>query len=114
MIVIKKFLIVAFLCLLLCGCSDSDVSSGGVTVTMPKDDTVNGYRVNEPTLDTTPSLSEDVISHNGLYYANTESKKFHLSGCAAAALIFDENLYISEFRDELTEKGYKPCGICNP
>ncbi len=114
MIVIKKFLIIALLCLLLCGCKDNNTSSSGVTVTMPKDDTVNGYRVNEPTLDNTPSSSESTISHNGLYYANTESRKFHLSGCDAAAKIFDENLYISEFRDELTEKGFKPCGICNP
>lgn len=114
MIIIKKVLIIALLCLLLCGCKDNDTASGGVTVTMPKDNTVNGYRINNPTLDIPSSSSEEVISHNGLYYANTESKKFHLSGCDAAAQIFDENLYITEFRDELTEKGYKPCGICKP
>ncbi len=116
MITIKK-IILTVICFifLLCGCSDADtVSSPPITVKMPKDNTVNGYR-NKSTV----SSSSAVISQNDndqyiLYYANTNSKTFHFSSCKSAQKILNKNLYITEFRDELTEQGYSPCSICNP
>lgn len=98
--------------MLLSGCGHTTETSSGVTVTMPKDDTVNGYRTGSATYEKVPADTISKIPHNGLYYANMDSKVFHLSGCSYAQKILDENLYISEFKDELLENGYSPCSKC--
>ncbi len=49
------------------------------------------------------------------YVLNTNTMKFHLPGCSAAAKISESNR--QEFtgtRDELIAQGYSPCGICHP
>lgn len=49
------------------------------------------------------------------YIANTNTKKFHLPGCASVSTIKEENkLYFTGSRDELIEQGYEPCKRCNP
>ena len=49
------------------------------------------------------------------YVLNTNSKKFHLSDCPAAARIKEENRgEFSGNRQELLSQGYAPCGQCNP
>lgn len=60
------------------------------------------------------SEETDKAGRNGLYYANTKTRKFHLNNCEAAQKIKDENLYITEYRDQLINEGYTPCSICNP
>lgn len=106
-------LIVIYLPLIICACNDkaSTVSSENNTVIfkMPEDNTVNGYRTKTPTASV--SEAEDSIT---LYYANKNSKKFHLKSCGSAQKISNKNLYITESRDELIEKGYIGCSRCNP
>ena len=49
------------------------------------------------------------------YVLNTNSRKFHDPSCPSAADIADSNREDFEgTRDELIEKGYEPCGRCNP
>lgn len=49
------------------------------------------------------------------YVLNTSSRKFHLPECSGAAKISPENREdFTGSREELMEKGYSPCGSCNP
>jgi hypothetical protein len=49
------------------------------------------------------------------YTLNTSSKKFHYSDCSGAAKIKDSNRdTFTGTREEAMQKGYDPCGICNP
>ena len=49
------------------------------------------------------------------YILNTNSKKFHYPSCASAQRISNKNKqeYLGT-RTEILDKGYKPCGNCNP
>lgn len=49
------------------------------------------------------------------YILNTNTKKFHKPGCSAVSSMKESNK--QEFagtREEVTAKGYEPCGRCNP
>ncbi len=49
------------------------------------------------------------------YVLNTNTMKFHRSGCASVAQISKRNKkYTSESRETLMEEGYSPCGNCKP
>ena len=49
------------------------------------------------------------------YVGNLNSKKFHDSWCDSVLRMSEENkYYFSGTRDEMIQKGYKPCQNCNP
>ena len=49
------------------------------------------------------------------YILNKKSKKFHYPECSSVAQMSESNkIYSNESRDTIIEKGYKPCGNCNP
>lgn len=49
------------------------------------------------------------------YILNTNSKKFHIPGKSCSKSMKEENREeYTGTREGLIEKGYKPCGICNP
>lgn len=49
------------------------------------------------------------------YVINTNTKKFHLPGCKSAVSMKQRNRKeYTGTRNELLEKGYEPCRICNP
>lgn len=49
------------------------------------------------------------------YILNTNSKKFHIPGKSCAESISEKNREeYTGTREQLIEKGYKPCGTCNP
>ncbi len=49
------------------------------------------------------------------YILNTNSKKFHLPGCKWADSISDKNKkVVTDFRQNIIDDGYDPCGTCNP
>lgn len=110
----KKLLVINLIIavFLLSACSKPDQTQSepsGITITSPKDDTVNGYRT-ESKVDSSAEETPVTI----LFYANTKSKKFHKSDCYIAKNIANENLYITEFRDELIDSEYSPCNKCKP
>ena len=116
--------IIIFLSLSSCGKTNNSIDTNSsptedkIVIKMPTDNSVNGYRVsdskNESIPDFTGTQSKTQENNDTLYYANTNSKKFHLKTCGSAQTILDKNLYISDSRDELIDEGYSPCGRCNP
>lgn len=53
-------------------------------------------------------------SADGTYILNTNTKKFHLPGCASVADMDNDNKEeYNGSRDELVSAGYEPCGRCN-
>lgn len=68
----------------------------------------------EPPLVSNNNSSKKSDDFDGVYYANTNTKKFHKSNCGSAKLIKDSNLYTTTSRDELINDGYVPCLRCNP
>lgn len=120
----RALIILTLLMILLCGCNSKEelsYKSNGVTVIKPTDNTVNGYRTeeNKTVEDDFKDIEslDDIDYENRLetvYYVNTSSKKFHRPSCTSAAKINEENLYISDDRQELVESDYSPCGRCKP
>ena len=113
----KLFIILTALSLILmCGCTtqkaQSDIAPEAI-VKMPADDTVNGYRISAPAQSDEVS-KESNIGDPKLFYANKNSKTFHLSTCGTAKRIKNENLYITDDRNELLLEGFKPCSNCKP
>ncbi|MBE6769692.1 MAG: hypothetical protein E7548_02940 [Ruminococcaceae bacterium] len=109
----RKLLILTFLiAIVFCGCSSqasSTSSQSTVSVILPDAETattVNGY------LNRGESNSESKF--NIQYFANKNTKKFHISTCRWAKSIKDENLYKSYNRELLISDGYEPCKTCKP
>lgn len=49
------------------------------------------------------------------YVLNTNTKKFHYPDCKSVKQMKDKNKLIEETtRETLIERGYDPCGNCNP
>lgn len=49
------------------------------------------------------------------YILNTNTGKFHISGCASVRQMKNSNkMEVSATRDEMIANGYSPCGRCNP
>ena len=58
-------------------------------------------------------LEEEDSGYN--YIVNKKTGVFHYPNCRGVGQMNESNkIYSSKSRDELREKGYKPCGICNP
>jgi len=114
--ILTVFLIISF-----CGCGNNTKTANTdnaktnenvtVSVTEPVDDSVNGYRVSSPKTNTQSKIND---AYSGDYYANKNSKKFHISTCGSVATIKNSNLYITSDREELINAGYSPCLSCNP
>ena len=74
--------------------------------------------VTDPTTETTMTTTETAAvtdQKEQTYILNTRSKRFHLPECDSVRDIKAKNKQTySGTRDELIEKGYKPCGACKP
>lgn len=68
------------------------------------------------TVVTTQSETEEVVTEaTKSYILNTSSKKVHKPSCSSVDTMSEENKQAYEgTMKELTEKGYEPCGRCNP
>lgn len=59
--------------------------------------------------------AEKQIPEEYSYVLNTNSKRFHKPDCKSVPKMKEENKdYYTGSREELIQKGYKPCGSCNP
>lgn len=111
-----------------CGCSGMTIkgstdtnSTEPVTVNMPTDNSVNGYRTYGNTTPDEITVINSGVSENsqdtdycGEYVANTNSGKFHKSSCGSAKNMKEENKYISNSREDMISRGYEPCKRCKP
>lgn len=63
----------------------------------------------------TPSIPFTTEGKGVSYVLNTNTKKFHYSDCSSAKKTKESNKeYYTGTRDELINRGYSPCGNCNP
>ncbi len=124
------FLILIF-SLSVCACNkQTDTSSRkSVSINMPTDGTVNGYKT-ETAKGADTSIVSSVIPADKVtaqtqstdiqptekvkYYANIKSKVFHKSDCGSAKNMNETNKYITYNREELLSDGYTPCNRCKP
>ena len=119
--------VLLLLCCTACGGTAYDNSHADVTVNMPEDDLVNGYRTgsrsskNSGMPDTveagavTPGQSGgETDSKTAVFVGNKNSHVFHKPSCASAAKIKEENRISFSSRDDAVNKGYTPCGRCEP
>lgn len=53
-------------------------------------------------------------SGGGSYVCNTNTKKFHSSGCSSVSSMNESNKYYVSSRDEAISQGYETCKRCNP
>lgn len=93
---------------------NQDDMSSPFKVTLPSDNSVNGYRL-ESDKDSTQSSEPDTNPDTETtYYANVKTKKIHLKECTYAKNTDKDNIYITDNRAELIDMGYSPCKRCNP
>ena len=129
-----KRLLIIFCCLaMLSGCQASGNNSGTdtetdshvkITVNMPSDDTVNGYREEDyvqsgipdviPVEDVVPSAPQSSFENSASFIGNSSSHIFHKPGCSSAENMKDENKVTFASRDEAVAAGYTPCKRCSP
>lgn len=134
---LKKLLIVSIITLislLLISCNSiaEKQERKEVTINLPQDSTINGYRTEANVNDNSNTVSADKVglesnkatsspktenstdSKRIKYFANINSKTFHKSDCSSAKNLKEENRYITSDREELLANGYTPCKKCNP
>lgn len=118
----RKFIFILIILLLLF-CSSCNqikqIEKEPVEINFSNDGTVNGYRDKVSTLPDKIQSDDvqigQVIDKNSIKYCgNKNSKKFHLSTCAYADKIKDENKVYFTNKNEYINKGYSPCKSCNP
>jgi len=62
-----------------------------------------------------PLKENEYLKEDDRYVLNTNTLKFHLSTCASANKISEQNKEIrAALKEDLINQGYSPCGICNP
>ena len=67
------------------------------------------------TVETTTTAQETTAASTYTFYLNTNTKKFHVSGCSALGRMKESNKQVFEgTRDDVINMGYTPCGICKP
>ncbi len=117
----------------LCGCQEEKIADSQkqpVVINLPKDNTVNGYRIDEKTQNSIPdkidasevfpNISENSNNSttsqntNISYCGNKNSKKFHKSTCGALKNTKAENKVYFETREEFIQNGYTACKLCHP
>ena len=50
-----------------------------------------------------------------MYILNTNTHRFHNPDCPSVADIKEKNkMEFEGTREEVVEKGYRPCGVCKP
>ena len=128
MSVIKRIMDLILILILLCGCSagaDINVteSHAQISVNLPADDTVNGYRTENsntsempdtvPAEDVKPAEPDNDVNTTA-YIGNSNSHIFHKSSCSSANTMKEENKVSFKSRDDAVKSGYTPCKRCNP
>ena len=106
-----KVLSIALFMLLLCSCSSAgDFSPPDYAIIEKPNNndivTVDGYRNPAAQNNSEPAVS--------IYYANKNSKKFHIPECIYAQKMNDSSVLLEKDRDVLIANGYTPCSKCKP
>ncbi len=103
---INSFLTILLVLISLCSCKIEKVQENIVVTTTTSTST------STTVMNTTVCTTE--ITTNAVYVKSRNSNKFHYSECKWVSHILYENLENYDNREELIEKGYKPCEDCRP
>ena len=127
MSIMKRITSLILILFLLCGCSAvSDIngteSHAQITVNLPADDSVNGYRTESGASSKTAGMPDSVSADNVkpgnssiyAYIGNSNSHIFHKADCGSVNTIKKENKSCFKSREEAVKSGYSPCKRCNP
>ena len=124
----KRYITPLVLCIiLLCGCSDNQVSQGSIKILDADGTPAREYsNVKEVIADSyvgennnMPNYieAEDTAVTDGIgvsYLGNKNSKTFHKANCSSAQKTKEENRVYLSSREEFISAGYSPSKICNP
>lgn len=135
----KKIICIFLALLCLCGCSPSnadmtDNAHSQITINLPTDDTVNGYRQDNESQSMPQTISADevkpaspnknssvskeqnstAVNTKTEYIGNLNTHIFHKSTCGSVATMKEENKIIFEGHNDAINDGYTPCKRCNP
>ena len=128
----KRYIISVVFCLiLLCGCSDNQVSQGSTQILNADGTPAREYsNVEEVIADSNAGENNNMpnyieaedtavsdgnqVNVSAMYFGNKNSKIFHKANCSSAQKTKEENRVYLSSRDEFVSKGYSPCKICNP
>ncbi len=118
----RKLVVICLMILFcLCGCENQPTERTDVKINLPKDDTVNGYRLEKEEMPDTISKIEVSVSENNNnntvsaeLCGNKNSKIYHKSSCSSAKKMLDSNKVYYKTTSEFEENGYKACKKCNP
>ena len=125
----KRFLLLLAIPFILCSCNSSTKESTNppVTINLPKDNTVNGYRTEDSEATKNSSMPDTIkaeeitvissFTQNSTsknYCGNKNSKVFHSSSCGSVTSMKEENRVYFSSRQEFISNGYNPCGRCKP
>ena len=60
--------------------------------------------------------NKDTVSSSAVYsyFGNKRTKIFHKGSCPQANNAKNDNIYVTDSREELINEGYVPCKVCNP
>lgn len=128
----KRYIISVVFCLiLLCGCSDNQVSQGSTQIlnadgTPAREysnveeviaDSYVGENNNMPNYieaEDTAVSDGNQVNVSAMYFGNKNSKIFHNANCSSAQKTKEKNRVYLSSREEFINEGYSPCKICNP
>lgn len=128
----RRYIAPLILCIiLLCGCSDNQVSQGSTQILNADGTPAKEYStLKEVIADSNAGENNDMpnyidgsdtavadgnqVSVSATYFGNKNSKIFHKSNCSSAQKTKEENRVYLSSRDEFVSKGYSSCKICNP
>ena len=130
----KKLIIIYLMIMFcMCGCSNQTTERTDIKINLPKDDTVNGYRLEDKQIPDTISKIDVSVDNNSdttsdtvtsqennsdkttvSYLGNKNSKIFHKSTCSSAKKMLDSNKVYLKSADDFLKEGYKSCQRCKP
>ncbi len=107
-------LIAALLCIgVLTGCSGAQTSASDAVQSHETSGNTQAYSYESPEDDFYAEDDDDY--GDTMYVLNTNTKKFHYSYCSSVDEMKEKNKkYVTWSREEIIDKGYKPCKRCEP
>lgn len=114
----KVLLILLCMIIFMCGCANnlSETTKQDITINIPQDDTVNGYRIDDSSMPDEIPASEVKPDNTTsfTYCGNKNSKKFHKISCSYLKNTNDSNKVYYKTKEEFLENNFVACKHCNP
>ena len=126
LLILLSILLLAFIVFFCCCGIDTSAIAGSASQVVQQDETQDEVTDEFDDEDLDDSIEseepeeviEDFDYEDGTtitYVLNTNTKKFHYPDCYSVDQMKDKNKKIEETtREALIERGYDPCGNCNP